>query len=423
MSYIPLLIAGSRSNHPRLNLEFTANAFPSSITFTRASTATYYNSAGVLTTAAINEPRIDYDPATLAALGLLIEEQRTNLLTYSAQFDNAAWGKTSCTVTANAAVAPDGTTTMDKLVVDNAISSTAAYVNQALAKAAAATTYTLNFYAKAAEQGGLRLYVRDTATSANFAIVTYNISTGAVITAAAVGGTFTAAGGTITAVGDGIYRGTLIFTTGTETSISIRPSAVTSAGAAFTGNGTDGIYVWGAQLEAGAFATSYIPTVASQVTRSADVAIISGTNFSSWYNQSEGTFVVEYQGTSTAGTVYAASDGSNTNRVTLAFSSASGGCTALTVTTAGATQASIVNPLTVTAVNKSASSYKANDFASAANGGAAVTDTAGTVPTVDRLTIGVRGDGTATFLNGWVKRITYYNTRLPDSTIQGLSAL
>jgi hypothetical protein len=53
------------------------------------------------------------------------------------------------------------------------------------------------------------------------------------------------------------------------------------------------IYAWGAQVEAGAFATSYIPTVASQVTRSADSAVMTGTNFSSWYNASEGTFYCE----------------------------------------------------------------------------------------------------------------------------------
>ena len=81
---------------PALLLDFTTGTLDSRITFTRSTTGSYYNSAGVLSTAAINAPRFDYNPSTLQAKGLLIEESRTNLLTYSEQFDNAAWVKTRC---------------------------------------------------------------------------------------------------------------------------------------------------------------------------------------------------------------------------------------------------------------------------------------------------------------------------------------
>ena len=85
------------------------------VTFTRASTGTYVGSDGLIKTAAVNEARFDHNPSTGESLGLLVEEARTNLLTYSEQFDNAAWVKSNSTVTANAGAAPNGTATADLL--------------------------------------------------------------------------------------------------------------------------------------------------------------------------------------------------------------------------------------------------------------------------------------------------------------------
>ena len=100
---------------PSLNLDFANTKYlDSRVTFSRTSTATYYDQYGTLQTAAMGEARFDYDPATGEAKGLLIEEQRTNLLTYSEQFDNAAWIKTRLSVDANNTTAPDGTLTADK---------------------------------------------------------------------------------------------------------------------------------------------------------------------------------------------------------------------------------------------------------------------------------------------------------------------
>ncbi len=89
------------------------------ITFTRASTATYFDAAGVLSSAANNVPRIDYDPETLICKGLLIEEARTNLLTYSEQFDNAAWIKSNAniSVTSTNSTSPDGTASADTVTI------------------------------------------------------------------------------------------------------------------------------------------------------------------------------------------------------------------------------------------------------------------------------------------------------------------
>jgi hypothetical protein len=103
---------------PVLSLDFlTSNTLDPRVTFTRSTTATFVGSNGLIQTAAINAPRFDYNPVTLAPNGLLIEEQRVNSLLYSDQFQQATWSKVGV-VTANATTAPDGTTTADSAATD-----------------------------------------------------------------------------------------------------------------------------------------------------------------------------------------------------------------------------------------------------------------------------------------------------------------
>ena len=99
---------------PKMALDFTTGTLDSRVSVARAgNTATRINSSGKIEIVNANLPRFDYDPATLAPRGLLIEEQRTNLLLRSEEFDNASWAKTNATITVNATTAPDGTTTAD----------------------------------------------------------------------------------------------------------------------------------------------------------------------------------------------------------------------------------------------------------------------------------------------------------------------
>jgi len=373
------------------------------------------------TASAYYGPRFDYDPVTLAPRGLLIEEQRTNSTLYSEQFDNAAWPKQNATVTANATTAPDGTTTADKLVED-ATAGVSHRMYQTTASAFAnGTTVTNSVFLKAAERtwAYIRLELNDN-TSLN---AWFNLSTGAIGT---VQSGLTA---TITPFGNGWYRCTVAGSVGTGASpaknyflVGVTTADNTTN---YTGNGTSGVFLWGAQLEAGAFATSYIPTVASTVTRSADVATMTGTNFSSWYNQSAGTFIAEASAfvpvATTTNAVVSANDntGSNRNNV-FVFNGQWGGVT----TTGGVDQANILigASYTPTAVAKIAYAYQANNFAASVNGGTVGTDVSGTVPTVDRLFLGVTGSGGGAALNGHVRQIAYYNSRLPNAQLQTLTA-
>lgn len=403
-----------------LSLDFTTGTLDPRITFSRASSGTYFDASGVLQLASTNAARFDHDPATLAAKGLLIEEQRTNLLLRSEEFDNASWTKSRTTVTANATTSPDGTVDADKLVEDTTASSTHRIFQQ-VSKAASSLTLTFSVYLKASERTLARLRVTDN-IEAVFASIDIDLAAGTIGTALVAGGSsISSPSATILPAGNGWYRVTLTATLdATITTMGAFVFLRDGAGnISYTGDGTSGIFVWGAQLEADSFATSYIPTGASQVTRTADQASIVAPNFAPWYNQSEGTFVVEADTYYVdLNRIFTVSDGTTGNRIESNAYSANH----LDVNVAGASQCSLdAGTFASNVFSKIAAAYKANDFAACIGGGAVATDTSGTVPTVDRLSIGVNHALGARWLNGHIKTLAFYNTRLPDATLQSLT--
>ena len=240
--------------------------------FTRSTTATYFDVAGVMQQAAINVPRIGYDPVTHAHTGLIIEAAATNLLTYSEQFDNAAWTKTNATITANSLAAPDGTTTADLQTV-TATGTLGVFQTVAIS---VNTTYTASVYFKAGTSAYLQLSFSDNVDSGCNGWV--HVSTFAVYTSPFGGWAVTAL--TVTSVGGGWYRAALTCTSNSsDTSTSVYVSQANSSSlttATPTGTAGQTIYTWGAQLEAGSVATSYIPTTSAAVTRAADIVTGSG---------------------------------------------------------------------------------------------------------------------------------------------------
>jgi hypothetical protein len=360
--------------------------------------------------------RFEYDPVTLQPRGLLVEEQRTNLRTYSQEFDNASWGKTGVTVTANSTTSPDGTVNADSLIEDTATSTHEVLQSGALT----AVAHTFSAFVKANGRSWVRLFVFQSGLVG--ASVWFNVATGAMGT---VGSGATNA--TITNFGNGWYRCSFTFTALAAASSSYIQIATADNGpSSYTGNGTSGLFIYGAQLEAGAFATSYIPTVASQVTRSADLCTITAPMFAPWYNQSAGTFLVEYtQGfgtTARAATV--ASDGTNSNTVELYIDGSNDAATLpfYGVSVAGAAQVAIsFASATQNATHKMGAAYQANDFAGSVDGASVVTDTSGTLPTVNRLSIGSSGTAATAFANGHIRRVTYYPFRASNNQLQALT--
>jgi hypothetical protein len=403
---------------PSLGLDFTSGVLDPRVTFTRASTATRVNAAGLIESVAINGPRFDYDPATLAPKGLLIEEQRTNLVTYSSEFDNAAWSKNTASITTNTVVAPDGTLTADKMVTN--VGTALIGLNNNIGTFTAGTN-TQSIFVKV--DSGVR-YVQLLWSSGSISTdyANFDLQTGLV-----TAGTYTAASAVLTR--NNWYRLSLTSTVSAVAGgmfIAAIPSATSARAAFYTGDGISGIYLWGAQLEAGAFATSYIPTVASQVTRSTDNASMTGANFSSWYNATEGTLFAQASafGLLAAGNgVVGVSDGTQNNRFGI-YAISTNNAVSGYMRTSGTTEVDLsVNTAAASAqVFESAFSYKLNDFAFSANGATPLTDTSGIVATTDRLVIGAIYAAGTNLINGHIRRIMYYNTRLTNAQLQALTS-
>ena len=401
------LSSGVRGTRPAMFLDFlNTTSLSGMVTFTRASTATFTGSNGLIQTAAINAPRFDYDPVTLAAKGLLIEEQRTNLALYSEQFDNAAWTKSAVTITANATAAPDGTSTADKLTPDVTLATH--FAGQTVTTTAVAHTYSA--YLKAGGYSWAILY----AAGVNQGVY-FDLANGV------VGSSFIGAptSSSITPVGNGWYRCSITFTATTGTAARVYASSANTV-STFAGDGTSGIFVYGAQLEAGAFATSYIPTVASTVTRSADVATMTGTNFSSWYNQTQGTFVVDFtpdEGLTTG-----------TTRV-LTVSQAGAAARVIDVSFLGTnwvnyngTNTTVIGAASVTSTpQRIATAYASANYGYTLNGGTVATDASALVNSPTQMAIGHTVN--VNQLNGHIRQIAYYNTRLPNATLQTLTEI
>jgi hypothetical protein len=361
------------------------------------------------TASAYYGPRFDYDPVTLAPRGLLIEEARTNLVTYSDDLSNAAWTKSNVTATTNVTVSPDGTSNADRIVASTIGNSRGVFASVTTT----AVAHTISVFAKASGLNWLCIY--DPAGSGAGG-AWFNLSTGVIGTVTAG---YTAS---IANFGNGWYRCSIVRTLAAGTSFPFF-GGVDGDNTITVSSTTNGVFLYGAQLEAGSFATSYIPTVASTVTRNADVATMTGTNFSSWYNQSEGTIVADVVTNKPPSLVAVAnaalfSDGTASNRSGIRYLTASAEGLVLV---GGATQAQIQQAYTAGSADKMAFATKANDFAFSRNGALVGTDTSGTVPTVDRLGIGVDHSGQAQ-INGHVRTIAYFNTRLPNAQLQTLTA-
>jgi hypothetical protein len=364
----------------------------------------------VLESAAAGVPRFDHNPTTFESLGLLIEEQRTNLLTYSEQFDNAAWTKTRSSITANTIVSPDGTLTGDKLIENT---DTNTHLVAQAANLTAGTSYTATVYLKAAERTRARLQNSAVANWATAGEAFFDLSTGTVVSGV----------GTITPVGNGWYRCSITGIFGGSNAAGGLNIFLVSTGTTFsyTGDGYSGIYLWGAQLEAGAFATSYIPTVAASATRSADVATMTGANFSSWYNQSEGTAYVEAAALATAynASTLTFSDGTNNNRIVIRGMNTGSQSASIGVAN-NATQWTSIFVSQTAAATKWALGYRVNGTAFTRNAATPLTDADALIPVVNQLRIGADGDGTLIY-NGHIRRIAYYPLRVTNAQLQALT--
>lgn len=234
-------------NGPSLVLDFTRGFLDPRVVVTRASAGMSALPGGQLVEVAANQPRFGYDAAS-GELGLLSEEARTNLLSYPRQFDNSAWLKSTMSIVPNVTLAPDGTLSADKMFSQNAVQG---YIGNTIT-ATAGQTYTLSICAKAAERTKLILLAYGTYFGGGANVgMEFDLVGGAAIVAP---GCVATPSSKMESMGGGWYRCSITInctTTTTGQPFQIRSSE--------NGDGSSGIYLWHAQLEAGAFATSPIP--------------------------------------------------------------------------------------------------------------------------------------------------------------------
>lgn len=277
---------------------------PSTETFTsRASTASYIGSDGYIKTATANTARYTYSVLDLQIPPrLLYEPAATNLYNYSEQIQT--FSLTGATVTANNTTAPDGTVSADKLVEDT--STTHHDAHQALSGVTAGAAMTVSAFFKAAERSMVTLEFVPSSSFANAIapVVYFSLTTGTVANTV----NMTTKDTSIIYYGNGWYRCSATVTplTGGTLICNMGMTAGLSNTEVYTGDGTSGLYIWGAQAEVGNVATSYIATGATSLTRAADVinfptfasrqvdqATIGGANFNAFYNNNQGTLVTE----------------------------------------------------------------------------------------------------------------------------------
>jgi len=404
---------------PSLDLNFAKNkslvddiSGNNLITFSRASTGTFVGSNGLLQTAASGVPRFDHNPTTGESLGLLVEEARTNLVLRSEEFDNAYWSKTGATITPNATAAPNETTTADKLV-ETAVSNL--HFAGAISLGLGSNVYTVSVFAKAAERTEISIFMN---TSVTRRTQFFNLSTGAL---GANSGGLTCS---IQAFANGWYKCSITLNAA-ETLLDVVYTTALSGTNNYLGDATSGVFLWGAQLEAGTFPTSYIPTTSSTVTRAADVASMTGTNFSSWYNQTEGTVFAEVAlaqpNIGDNQFVFRTSNNTFGNAIAVNILGSAQLSTALDNTFDGFA-VSVAN-LVANVSAKIGAAYATNNLGISLNGATAVTDTSAIMPTgLNRADVGSDHIGLNRVNAGTIKRLAYYPVRLANLALQYITS-
>lgn len=425
---------------PRLALDFTTASLDPRVTITRAlNTATCVGSDGYIRTVNADLPRFDYNPSTLACRGLLIEESRINIRSYSEDFSNAVWAPTGLNQTGtpawvNVAASPANTLTADKLIADT---STGRHRVVGGAQATSSgSRYAMSIFAKKSEYSKIAIGEFNNGTG----WASFNLLTGAVI---ATGGTGSPTA-SIETYKDDWFRCILTFTAAAFSRFDVYalndvytntdPSSYN-----FTGDNASGVFVWGAQLELGAFATSYIPNLATgTTTRNADVVSMTGTNFSSWFNASAGTLMVSATGYNaatvaqggtapTAVSLYAAAAVNPYATIAIArrdnatLNSPSGFILSDTGSLGADIQKNTVSWVGAT-VNAAIAWNGSTDAAFTANGLTVGTDTSYTLPTSDSLQIGRWGSETISgYWSGHIRRVSFYPQRLTNAELQAIT--
>ena len=380
---------------------------------TRATDATRVNESGLIEDVLANVPRIDYTGG--GCPHILAEPQRTNLVTYSEDFSDSSWSKSDVTVEGGF-TSPSGDESAYKLKEGSATINHQMYAS---ISGIAGNTYTLSGIFKKGERDIIQLVYGGAAFDEGNTYCNFDLSNGVL-------GSGLYLSASITLISNGWYRCEFTATKTTTGNFNItyapKLTSTSSRNAAYTGDGTSGVYIWGSQLEAGSYATSYIPTSGSTVTRNQDIFTRDG--IGSLINSTEGVLFVEMAALSNdlSFRTIALSAGTSNDSVKLYYTSTSNSIT-LQVRRGGSLEVlSTFAVSDITDFNKIAVKWKVNDFAMWIGGVEVATDTSGSVPIgMNRLAFD-DGNGTSNKFFGKVKQLQVYDTALTDTQLAALTS-
>jgi hypothetical protein len=417
---ITIVTAGS-SGEFRIGLigGSTSDTLDCSIAFAQAETGDIATDYIATTTAAVSVgpvsglPRLDYLGSTCPRL--LLEPQRSNLVFFSEQLNNAGWA-VNAVVTANTAVSPDGSTNADS-VMESA--TTAFQIIGDPVATTSGTAYTYSFFAKPNGRNFARILFGNgsfpDSQSAYFNLLTGATSASASVTASMV------------SYGNGWYRCIATATSDASASdaVYLGPARnMTDGYATYAGNASLGIYAWGVQQEAGAYATSYIPTLGASVTRVADAA--SKTGISSLIGQTEGTIFFDLPPTTfsplVSSLILIELDGNIAAGYAHLYKSASPNEVIFQLNNAGALQCSLNFALNNSTAYKIAAVYKNNRFELYVNGVLRASDYSGTLAAITMNKIQVAGDSFNANSQIATSQVLLFKTALTQAQCEQLTA-
>lgn len=436
---------------------FTTAAFADIVSFTRASSGTYWGQNGTLATAASGEHRLEWGAGSLLSglsvqrrtltldkgiysltmtgtgsvavrigsrivatatsatrrwvqvraddtdveltplgsvtawdmrksLGLLIEPARTNLAIRSQEFDNdVAWVKARATVSANTTAAPDGTLTADSLIEDSTSANTH-LITAGDINVTSGVAYTTSIFAKSNTRS--QITILHSSPGLPVGQVLFDLNAG---TASVFSGSVSAY--SITEIHSGWYLCSITSVATGTSNAAVQVRLASGGTPSYDGDGSSGVYIWGAQFEAGTYASSYTATEGSQITRPADVATVIDAD--DYYAAAGNTLTITATAAAGLGTQVLAQwdDGTEDERVRVLRDSS--GDLRVIVTAGGAEQANLdLGAVANGAAFTVSLRWQANGFAASLNGAAEVTDASGSLPAgITTLRIGADSAG------------------------------
>jgi hypothetical protein len=404
-------------------MALVAYNFSDLITLTRASTKMAFNSSGVLSQVASGAPAFSFDPVTLSARGLLIEEAVTNVIFPSADVATAYVITSNASFPGTFAVAPDGNSTME-LVVATAVTGNHYVQRNQTINAQQVLTFEMWIKAGAFSQGHIAL--TDQQNAANSISATFNLTTPSISVANA--GTGSGAAAKLIAYQNGVYKLVLTgqpTTNVSQTSMIMQIQIYNNSGtASFLGDGSSGFYVGGVSLKASATPSSYIPTVGATATRAVDIVYL--TSLSPWFLASAGTIFAQARIPTAAPTgkdqsIVRFDDGTENNKIEIYNPAGTSNIVGLVVAGGATVLNQIAGTFTADTVFKVAVAYAAASFGVSINGNTALSSSSGALPSgIANLCLGGRASG-ANAINGELQQVSYYPVRVANSDLPALT--